>query len=113
MTIAPLPGVKPDRLLVVLEQVHDDLGNNTGAVTGTSQRFAAYIRWANESARVLRTLVGPNDLESLVLTRSYWLLQDKADIGGGPLAYLLNTAIDQQLSLLQEEVDDLRQQIAR
>ncbi|MDX6230916.1 MAG: hypothetical protein QOI76_4306 [Frankiales bacterium] len=113
MTVTPLPGVKPDRLLAVLEQVHDHLGNKTGAVTGTSQRFAAYIQWANDSVGLLRKLVGPNDLESLVLTRRYWVLQDKATIDGGPLAYLLNTAIDEQLSLLQEAVNDLRLQIAR
>ena len=57
MTVTPLPGVKPDRLLAVLEQVHSDLGNKTGAVTGTSQRFAAYIQWANDSVGLLRKMV--------------------------------------------------------
>jgi hypothetical protein len=53
----------------------------------------AYAQWANNTVRQLRHLIRPADLEALILTRRYWVIQSLAGMAGGPqVNVLLNKA---------------------
>ena len=112
MLVTPIPTADRRRLLDVLRDVENRLGNVWNA-TGSPERFTAYLQWASESVGQLTNLLDPRDLERLVLTRRYWLLQDKASLDGRPLTYLLDTAISEQQAGLGIATDALARQIER
>lgn len=100
MLVRPLPGVGRDDLLTQLRRLHSEVGNarsrNPREVSGT---FSAYNSWANDAVRMLRRRVSEADIDRLVLTRRYWLLQSLEAISGAGAA-------EPRLSLLLAEMDE-------
>jgi hypothetical protein len=100
MLVKPLPGADRELVFKVLREVATDLGNVTGRATQASERFELYIRWVNDSVRRLRNLVSEADVERLLLTKRYWLLQEQSSIAGGPHDWLLTVEIDDRVAAL-------------
>jgi rRNA-processing protein FCF1 len=62
---------------------------------------------------MLRHHVSPEDLERLVLTKRSWLLQSMAGSVVGPPAILVETEIDDRVTVLDEASRSLAEQINR
>ena len=86
--IGPAVGVLPETLIAA---VRDELTNvlNLRGTPGTGfDRFMAYLRWSNDAVLRLATMVRPRDLQLLVTSERYWILQaldpaTRADTLGG------------------------------
>ncbi len=114
MLVGPLPGVARETLLSTLREVHMELTNVRGGSHTLADMYNAYIRWANLSARRLRTMTRSQVIEELVLTRRYWLLQSMADQAGiRPVGDLVDCELDERISQLEDAVNELRVRIER
>jgi hypothetical protein len=113
MLIRPKPGADRDSLLKNLEYVHTEVGNVRTRGHTAVDLYNSYIAWVNESVRMLRHQVSPEDLERLVLTKRCWLLQSMAGSVVGPVALLVETEIDDRMTALQLACGALRSQIQR
>jgi PIN domain len=113
MLIRPLPGTDRDSLLENLRYVHSQVGNVRTGGTTSLDLYNNYIAWVNESVRMLRHHVSPEDLERIVLTKRSWLLQSMAGSVVGPLGILVETEIDDRLTALGEACAALATQIER
>jgi len=100
MLIRPMPGTDRDSLLKTLVHLHMEVGNVRSRGHTHLDLYNNYIAWVNESVRMLRHQVSPEDLERLVLTKRCWLLQSMAALVVGPLAILVETEIDDRLTAL-------------
>ena len=75
-------------------------------------RYDAYIRWANESERRLRTLLRNTDLEKLILTKRYWALLSMAmSAQAAPITHVLDNEIDDRVRVLEDVAEALRHRI--
>ncbi|MGW2595459.1 PIN domain-containing protein [Streptomyces sp. NPDC001515] len=117
MLVTPLPGTDRDHLLRTLDTVRIKIDNLRGPFTGTSySRLVLYLRWATESARLLRNLVRTEDMTRLVLTRRYDALLSGAAGGfaGSHQEALLNDLIslemEERVAELGETAAALRKQ---
>jgi hypothetical protein len=70
-----LPGARRSDLQTALREVATELSNSRSGGGASVDRYNAYIRWANEAVRRGRHMVPAADLERLILTKRYWLLQ--------------------------------------
>jgi rRNA-processing protein FCF1 len=113
MLIRPLPGADRDSLLKNLENLHMEVGNIRSHGHTQLDLYNSYLSWVNESVRMLRHHVSPEDLERLVLTKRCWLLQSMAGSAVGPLAVLVETEIDDRLTVLNDARGSLEEQIKR
>jgi len=113
MLIRPIPGSDRDNLLKNIEYVHTQVGNVRSAGHTHLDLYNSYIAWVNESVRMLRHEVSPEDLERLVLTKRSWLLQSMVGSAVAPLAVLVETEIADRLAVLDEARRALAEQIER
>lgn len=113
MLIRPIPGADRDGLLESLRYVHMEVGNVRSRGHTPLDLYNSYIAWVNESVRMLRHHVSPEDLERLVLTKRCWLLQSLAASVVGPLAILVETEIEDRLGALDEARRALAEQIEK
>ena len=112
--VNPLPGVQRATLLNTLREISAELTNVRGTSHTPADIFNAYIRWANNSVRRLRTMVSAHTLERLVLTRRYWLLQSMADQAAmRPVTDLLESELADREAAISETVDELSRRIER
>jgi hypothetical protein len=74
---APLPGVDARRLEAIALELSRSATNirSKGYIAGSDHPLLGYCRWANEGARQLGFLVSSEQVERLVLTPRYRLLQ--------------------------------------
>jgi hypothetical protein len=107
-----LPGTDRVSLLKQLVDVHIGLENSRARDT-VAQMHNAYLEWANESARMLHHMLGPADLDRLVLTQRYWVLQSMPTAVIDPQGRLLGVEVAQRLVLLEQEIAELRKTIQR
>jgi hypothetical protein len=109
--ITPLPGVQRDRILEALREVSTNLSNLYSAGSG-GNLYIAYTDWANSSAQKLSDLISGSDVDRLVLTRRYWLLQSMhAEVGTIPLQKLLLVEVAQQVRVMEVDYEALKAQI--
>ena len=118
--MTPLPGKIHEQLLEKLKEVDRQAGNarSTGAGTTAQQ---AYLTWANNAVELLNTLIGPTDLERLVLTRRYWTIQEAPLVvpRAGELTewaamnHLVNVELGERVRVLDETVRELQELIDR
>lgn len=115
MLVRPLPGVDPTDLLATLQRLQCGVGNARTA-GNLPQTYLAYTAWANEATRALRGRVSPSDVDRLVLTRRYWLMQSTYEgwaSTGEPWMSLLQVELDERYVDLEDAVISLRSQIER
>jgi hypothetical protein len=78
MLVRPLPGVDRDDLLKELTRLQRLVGNASSAAIGSHTNeplYTAYIAWVDDAVQSLRGRVNSEDVDRLVLTKRYWLLQ--------------------------------------
>jgi len=113
MPVNPLPGIDGKRVRDLLFQIRNDLANVRSSFSIPVDRYNAYIRWANEAARKLRGQLSPADLDRLVLTRRYWLLQSIPSPIVEPVGQLVDTEVDDRAATLDDTMRELDRQIER
>lgn len=75
MLITPRPGAHRDNLRQALGSVHTSASNLDGRTYDNAyKRLLAYLNWATESARVLRSQISDRDIDRLVFTPRYQAL---------------------------------------
>jgi len=94
MLITPRFGTDRATLLQQLAATETALINVRGRAQTAVDVFNEYLRWANESVRMLRHHVTEKDLEQLVLTRRYWTIQAMATGPVGMAQYLVDVELD-------------------
>lgn len=75
MLVTPLPGVPSQLALDRLKEEHRKVTNVRGTGGLVTDLYNAYIEWCVNAIGQLRHVVSNHDLERLVMTRRYWLLQ--------------------------------------
>lgn len=113
MLVNPPPGVNREALSAALREVHTGVINARGAGGTAVDRYNAYIRWVGEAVRMLRRQVSAADLDRLVLTRRYWLLQSLLADVTGPIGDLVETELEERVSAFDEAQRALDDQIRR
>lgn len=115
MLVTPLPGVNLNVLLEQLRQLGFGVSNiKSGLHDG---KYSAYIGWVSKAVRALRHQVRAADLDRLVLTRRYWLLQSLNPVpnssGFGATIELLDTEIDDRGEAIEQAVAALQGEMTR
>jgi len=109
LLIKLIPGVSRDAALQGLQQAAIDL-QNTYALR--DRRYEAYCEWANNAVRQLRHVIRTDDLEALVLTQRYWVLQSLAALAGTPVVNdLLDMEVEERKRVIEDTVTELREQV--
>ena len=67
------PGVDRNQVLANLRDARNALYNIQGG--DFHQQRLAYQRWAHNAARMINNQISAEDIDRLILTRRYWLLQ--------------------------------------
>lgn len=115
MLITPLPGADRQILLDALRELGRHVGNLRGG--RHEAKFPGYIGWANNAARVLRHQIRASDIDRMVLTQRYWLLQSLNPVPNsnafGSIIDLLETEIDERVAAFEEGSSTLARQIER
>ena len=115
MLITPLPGTDRQILLDALHELGMRVRNLRGG--RHEAKFPGYIGWANNAARVLRHQIRATDIDRLVLTQRYWLLQSLNPVPNsnafGSIIDLLETEIDERVAAFEEGSSALARQIER
>lgn len=115
MLITPLPGADRQILLDALRELGRRVGNLRGGMH--EAKFPGYIGWANNAARVLRHQIRAIDIDRMVLTQRYWLLQSLNPVPNsnafGSIIDLLETEIDERVAAFEEGSSALARQIER
>lgn len=73
MLVRPLPGVDRNDLLGELTRLQHLVGN-ARTVVGT-EAYDQYHSWVDDAVRSLSARISSDDVDRLVLTRRYWVLQ--------------------------------------
>ena len=76
--------------------------------------YGAYITWANLASQQLSRVVSTAELDRMILTRRYWLLQSMPSYAGSPqVNSLLNAEFDEKVRVIEDAYQALREQIQR
>jgi rRNA-processing protein FCF1 len=112
MLVSPLPGADRTQVLEAIREVATGAFNLRGS--SGADPYQEYVRWANDSAQKLSNLISPADIERLVLTRRYWLLQSmEAAWGSASARILMNAELVERVRDLEAAQQALQQQIDR
>jgi rRNA-processing protein FCF1 len=114
--VSPRPGVRREDLLEVLRRLQYsvvDARNPLIVADRSNPTVAAYLAWVKEAVKLLRNRVSAADLDRLVLTRRYWLLQSMVTDVAAPVDALVATEIDERETAFRETYDALNEQIQR
>ncbi|MFJ9703372.1 PIN domain-containing protein [Streptomyces fradiae] len=120
MLVTPIPGAHRDNVLKALRSVHTAAGNIDGRVyAGAYDRLFAYLRWANDSERLLTSQISARDIDRLIRTRTY---QNLLTGIGGPYAGIdqqplvngvLNVEIEHRIAALGDAVKAFQDQMEK
>lgn len=113
MLVKPLPGVDRAAVLQGLEGVLTSLRNTVPVTGGPADQYNAYIKWVDLGANTLRHLVQPSDVEALVLTKRYWVLQSLVAQVVWQVGMLVDAEVQERIKVIADAVDALKQQIYR
>lgn len=98
MLITPHPGADRNRILTVLREVHTNAGNLRGTSRSAFEYLLKYLRWATDSARLLRNQVSRKDIDRLIFTPRYQaLLSSCGTLAGTAQEGLVNGLVDLEL----------------
>lgn len=113
MSVRLLPGVDRDGTLNTLKSCRQQL-DTTRSAGSSSSRFTGYYRWVTHSVFMLRLSLPAEDIDRLILTRRYWLLQGLEGQAHVELPLnLLNTEVDDRVADLDLVIQALKEQIDR
>ncbi|SPL88399.1 unnamed protein product [[Actinomadura] parvosata subsp. kistnae] len=115
MLITPLPGTESDNVLKALESVYMAAVNARGAGGNVMERHDGYLKWVDDAVYALRGQISGADMDRLILTCRYWMLQPLTTdhLVQGPLNRVISTELDERVIALEAAVKALRAQIAR
>jgi hypothetical protein len=111
--ITPVPGADRDNLQKGLQEVRFGAVNARGAGGDNIHRYNAYVRWASEAGRMLRSQVVSADLERLVYTRRFWTLQAHPTPATEAVGRLVDAELDERVAELEAAWKAVDQQIKR
>ncbi|MBC6461457.1 PIN domain-containing protein [Actinomadura sp. HBU206391] len=104
MLLRLLPGATPASVLEPLQRTRTDVGNlSTGHFGGPVDRREAYLHWANESVRALRSALPSAEQNRLIMTSAFWHIQSMAT----PLANATTSTINTEVQARKTELDAL------
>lgn len=110
--VTPRPGTDRRELRRILGDLHAAAKNARGGST-PADRYSNYLVWVANAVGQLRGLVSAADLDRLVLTRRYWLLQSKADGLTALLGNPVDTELNERVDAFGEAAMALNGQIGR
>ncbi|GAB3161006.1 PIN domain-containing protein [Microbispora hainanensis] len=115
MLITPRPGVDRDTLVEALTSVLTGAINARGAGGDVILQHDTYLRWVDDAVYTLRGRISSADLDRLILTRRYWMLQPltTAHLVQGTMQRVINAELSERVSDLEAAVKALKHQIAR
>lgn len=93
MTISPLPGVDTGTITEALRNAARSAENERGKGGLPVERFNNYQRWATEHADRLSGLMRAPDVDKLITTRRYWLLQSIDPTAHGDIGQLVDAEL--------------------
>lgn len=108
MQLRPLPGVTLTRILDAIQVAAQEVVNVRGAGGTALDRFNAYQRWSNTTAGRLEPLLAASDVDALVTTPRYWVLQGLDPAGHGHLAGIVDLELDNRHRVLEAALDRAR-----
>jgi rRNA-processing protein FCF1 len=107
------PGRNGRETVEVLSLVRNALVNARGGATHQDQQMMAYVGWATTQAQYLQSFIARDDIERLVLTRSFYALLDNST-GSSPRGFpLLSGEVTARLADLEATIATLDGQLAR
>lgn len=99
MLITPRPGADRKNIRQVLSGVHVKAMNLQRTYGNAFERLLAYLEWATESARLLRSQISDRDLTQLVITPRYQaLLASCGTLAGTDQQRLVNGLVDLEVT---------------
>lgn len=113
MQLTPLPGTDRASLLELLEQVRTACTNVRGAGAAAGSQLRPYLDWATDAERLLRYHLHTADLDLLILTKRYWMLQALAPDQAGSAVRTIYNELDDRARALGEAIDLLRRDLGR
>ncbi|WP_062642128.1 PIN domain-containing protein [Streptomyces maremycinicus] len=118
MLISPRPGADRLNIRKVLGGVHTTAQNLQGHYDNAFEGLMAYLEWATDSARLLRSQVSERDLEQLVFTPRYKVLLASCGTLAGPAQTrlvngLVQLEVVERIEAFAAAVDALDTQISR
>jgi hypothetical protein len=106
--VNPRPGVDRRHLREALRRVQTEVRNvRDGDV---DDRPSAYIRWAHNSVKVLAKQISAADLDRLILTRRYWVLQSLS-VRTESFDNLIDLELDERVADLEDACNAFERQI--
>lgn len=117
MLVNLMPGADRQAALTTLQTLKIGAENGLSRV-GDTVPAAAYLDWATNAARTLRHVVQPADVDRLVCTPRYWVIQQQAVSGSGidisgALRPLLGLELEERITVFSEAHTDLDRLIRR
>ena len=106
--IALLPGIAATDAAVALREAARAAGDVVGAAGASSDYFRAYLRWATEQLRMIRSKVRPEDLDLLITSRQDWAIQGITVGGyGDHLGEFIKLELAERIDQLKASADEL------
>jgi hypothetical protein len=111
MPLKLLPGTRVDAVLDALTGLSNRLSN-----VGTGDKWdvlTGYLRWANDAADQLGSLVSAPDVAHLVLTRRHWAVQGIAPPANDALMSLLQLEVSERTRAFAAAHEDMQRAVDR
>lgn len=111
MKVRPLPGVPGDSVMSALRAAQMKFENVRGGYQTGIDLFNGYLREANEQVRMLRSVLPAADMDRLITTPRYWMLQSVDPAGKLPvLASMIEVELAHKIAVLEEAIEGLGEQ---
>ncbi|WP_433020575.1 PIN domain-containing protein [Kribbella sp. CA-294648] len=108
-----VPGMHREALLRQLREAHAGLLNSRNGGDTVVTQHRAYLDWANTSASILRAYLQTPELDRLIFTRRYWVLQSNPIETIDPNGRMLWLEISEREAVFETEVAQLAHTIER
>jgi hypothetical protein len=89
------------------------VGNIRSSYPSPIDAFNLYLRWADDMIRQLGPLLSPVDVQRLIATPRYWVMQGIDPAAHGNLISFVNLELDERFRALSEAGDHLDQAMKR
>lgn len=109
-----LPGVSATHAQEVLQQVANQFRNVRGSMSDPVLTYTRYVETAATWGRLLFNILPAADLDRVLTTRRYWMLQSLDPVGrGAALAALMDVELEEKARVLDEAAKWLADEAAR
>jgi hypothetical protein len=111
MKVRPLPGVSGESVVSALREAQMKFQNVRGGNHTGIDLFNSYLREANEQVRMLGWILPAADMDRLITTPRYWMLQSVDPAGKLPvLASMIEVELSHKIAVLEEAIKGLGEQ---